>query len=130
LAALAACDIVLGERRTVSHRPFSSAFTVKFGIVVCCVISLIVNSIMVGLEEELYASGADMQFGGKYGRPQWFAEKSAMDYANDDFDQWKTLNIIRGFTGIINWALCSLCLDKTRYWSIVDPELRIERDIN
>lgn len=130
LAALAACDIVLGERRTVSHRPFSPAFMVKFGIVVCCIISIISNAIMVGLDEELYASGVNDKFGGKFGGPEWFADKVKIDYAQDDFHLWNTLNTIRAFAGIINWILCSLCLDKTRYWSIVDPESRIQRDNN
>ncbi len=85
---------------------------------------------MVGLDEELYASGVDIQFGGKYGRIKWFMDNSAIHFADYDFNLWKTLNIIRGFAGIINWVLCSLCLDKTRYWSIVDPELRIERNNN
>ena len=46
-----------------------------------------------------------------------------MDTFAGDLNTWRTLNAIRGFAGVICWILCSLCLDKTRYWSIVDRKL-------
>ena len=130
LAALAGCDIVLGERRTVSHRPFTLVFMVKLGIIICGLISIISNSILVGLDDEFYCSGSDDRFGGDYGMPNWYSDKSKLDAAQGDFFIWKSLNIVRGLFGIINWLLCSLCLDKTRYWSIVDPEARIQNLTN
>jgi hypothetical protein len=38
----------------------------------------------------------------------------------DDLEIWRTLNAIRGLTGVLNWILCSICVDKIRYWSIVE----------
>ena len=109
----------------MSHRPFTFVFMVKFGIIICSLISIICNSLMVKLDDELYFSGTNNNYGGIYGFPGWFSQKLGMDTAQSDFYTWKTLNSIRGIAGILNWVLCSLCLDKTRYWSIVD-QVRVQ----
>jgi hypothetical protein len=71
LSALSACDIVLGERRTVSHRLGSRAFFVKSLIAICATLGLAMNSAMVSFDETLYFSATDSNYGDKYGSPNW-----------------------------------------------------------
>jgi hypothetical protein len=90
------------------------------------ILSILSNSVLVSIDDNLYFSAADATYGAKYGKPGWFASATDMSLASNDLELWRTFNMIRGFSGLFNWFCCSLCLDKTRYWSIVDTKLDLK----
>lgn len=102
--------------------------------------ALITNCVILGLDDNLFISGTDSGYGGRYGMPGWyvifslhkdctilshkdrFTSQDKLIAASKDLELWRILNAIRGFAGCFNWILCSLCIDKTRTWSIVDSK--------